>query len=112
MEPTASGGRVATIAIDSAKGRVYVGGQFTSINAVANTHRFAVVNVSDGALTSGVQQGMRVNNTLYTVDSRAQTQTYYYYRYAPRPLPLRHRGLPGYVAWAATWPSRSCPTPV
>lgn len=57
--PRVAGGRVATIEVDNSRSRVYIGGQYTTINTVSHAG-FSSVNNTDGALTSGVTQGQQV----------------------------------------------------
>ncbi|MEZ5229305.1 MAG: hypothetical protein R2710_22385, partial [Acidimicrobiales bacterium] len=98
--PTVSGGRVSTIAVDPSRSRVYVGGQFTGVNGTTNTYRFVVLDQTTGDFAPGVPQGLRVSNQLYPVSSRAQTSTYYYYRYSRQDhFPYDIEVFPGYVAW-------------
>jgi len=48
---------VWNIAVDPGRSRVYIVGKFDSINDTAGTDNFATVNMTNGALTSGLPQG-------------------------------------------------------
>lgn len=54
-----SGGRlVYGLAVDAARGRVYLAGKFGSVNNDTNAAYFATLNTSDGTLVPGLPQGL------------------------------------------------------
>lgn len=84
--PQARGGFVAAMAIDPSINRLYVGGSFDSINGVTDTPEFAAIDTQTAQLISGVQQGIRISNSIE--------------RYRDFHYPYDIEVFPGHVAWA------------
>jgi len=58
VTPRIGGSLVYGLAVDEARGRVYLAGKFGGINENTDASYFATLNTSDGELTAGLPQGL------------------------------------------------------